>query len=220
MSLEEPRNYFGAILFISYIVAALAFTPVILSTLLRSYRLLPQSSRRDASAPQISTLAALAVLSFASLSHHMLSFLITSYRAWAYARSVPLSACFADLVTGEVPLHLSGSGLSRQRCSATSRRSSSRRATRASPGRRARSRRAWGGACSWRSKVRALLFLRLEVKRGWHRARGTGVSVEGWGLSVSAWRHEARAATLGLLCHHADPAVLVRAESLLPGRAA
>jgi len=72
--MAEPTNLFGALVFWSYIIAALAFTTTVLITI---YRLPGASSRH------VWTFSALAFFSFATLSANMLHVLIQSYTLWA-----------------------------------------------------------------------------------------------------------------------------------------
>ena len=99
---EALRNPLGAIIFFSYILVALVFTSLILSSLFRSYHV---ETHREASSGHF-TFGALSALSFASLTYHMLFFLITSYRGWALARGIVLPGSPSDLIRGQAQLHI------------------------------------------------------------------------------------------------------------------
>lgn len=87
-------NYFGATLFIFYIIAALVLTKLALQSLLRDYRIAFQRPPRQGQQHvvghrmehkrqrRLRTFSALALLSFAVLSYNMLSFLVSSYLHW------------------------------------------------------------------------------------------------------------------------------------------
>ncbi|KAF2998552.1 hypothetical protein E8E13_005404 [Curvularia kusanoi] len=94
-----PNNYIGSTLFLSYIVVALYLTLTIsyslytqFTSLFRSSPASPfskssqngadQPSIRNARARHIKIYGALALLSFGSISYHMLGFLITSFLDW------------------------------------------------------------------------------------------------------------------------------------------
>ena len=75
-------NTFGAIVFFSYIVAALLLTGIIISDLYPRYKTHLQT-RNGQSSFRLRTTIFLALLSFASLSYHMLHFLTVSYFKWS-----------------------------------------------------------------------------------------------------------------------------------------
>lgn len=93
-----PSNYIGTTLFLSYIVAALLLTSTISYSLYSQYTIITfskdpssrvRNSRQDvkgrldaARAQQIIIFAILALISFTSISYHMLGFLITSFLDW------------------------------------------------------------------------------------------------------------------------------------------
>ncbi|KAH6629171.1 hypothetical protein C7974DRAFT_412990 [Boeremia exigua] len=92
-----PNNYIGSTLFISYIVAALYLTATISYSLYTKYTNVfhsgssssPSNSKqkateavKNARARHIKIYTALALISFTSISWHMLSFLITSFLDW------------------------------------------------------------------------------------------------------------------------------------------
>lgn len=88
-----PNNYVGTTIFLSYIVAALYATSAITWSLYSQYTSIinaPASSKdeklnaaRMARARHVKIYAFLASLSFASLSYHMLMFLIKHYLEWS-----------------------------------------------------------------------------------------------------------------------------------------
>lgn len=80
------KNYFGAFIFICYILAALVATSSITLSLWRQYRALNDSSRQAIEA-RLQVFTALAFLSFSLLSYHMLHFLIVRYSNWRQHRS-------------------------------------------------------------------------------------------------------------------------------------
>ncbi|KAI4204028.1 MAG: hypothetical protein LQ350_001421 [Teloschistes chrysophthalmus] len=84
---ESARNVTGAALFTGYVLAALLLTIMILGDLFKAYRTRFQArpcweDMTDIS-KQLQVFIALAVLSFSTLSYHMLNYLIFSYRRWA-----------------------------------------------------------------------------------------------------------------------------------------
>lgn len=96
MTEEENKNTLGAIIFFTYIIAALVLTCVLLNDLnlpsassTRPRRHASQSTKRrqHGATNQESTrpwlFAALSATSFAALSYHMLNFLLESYRVWS-----------------------------------------------------------------------------------------------------------------------------------------
>ena len=86
LSANPPTNYLGTALFLSYIVFALYFTFSIAISLYRKYRALKQNGAPK-NAKDIRILFALASLSFATLSYHMLKFLLISYARWNLNRN-------------------------------------------------------------------------------------------------------------------------------------
>lgn len=79
------HNVTGACLFIGYVLAALILTAMIVLDLYQAYRyrLSFTPKQTKPASKQLQVLVALAVLIFSSLSYHMLSYLISSYRDWA-----------------------------------------------------------------------------------------------------------------------------------------
>ena len=96
-----PHNYIGTAIFLSYIAAALYATITIVYTLYTKYTALFHStvSKQDeklqaaniARARHVKIYACLASISFATLSYHMLMFLISHYLNWTGAKSQSLS---------------------------------------------------------------------------------------------------------------------------------
>jgi hypothetical protein len=92
-----PTNYIGSTIFLSYIVAALYATIKIAYSLYSQYTVIfntSESSKDDqikaakaARARHIKIYAFLASISFATLSYHMLMFLITHYLEWSGDKS-------------------------------------------------------------------------------------------------------------------------------------
>lgn len=79
-SSPPSTNVLGALTFTLYVLSALVLTTYISISLLRTYNTVSLSSVQHA---RIQLFATLATISFATLSYHMLHFLINSYRAWA-----------------------------------------------------------------------------------------------------------------------------------------
>ncbi|USP79598.1 hypothetical protein yc1106_06872 [Curvularia clavata] len=96
-----PNNYVGATVFLSYIVAALYVSFTITWSLYSQYTSIfnaPASKKdekldaaRTARARHIKIYAFLASLSFASISYHMLMFLVTHYLEWSGNKTQGLS---------------------------------------------------------------------------------------------------------------------------------
>ncbi|KAF7510052.1 hypothetical protein GJ744_007156 [Endocarpon pusillum] len=86
---SDAPNILGGTIFICYIGAALLLTALIVLNLYKtSLRSPPRSTWNHVQ--QLSVFSVLAILSFATLSYHMLSFLITAYSNWAVARGLAL----------------------------------------------------------------------------------------------------------------------------------
>ena len=82
---DGQRNVSGAIFFFLYIIAALVFTGLIVSDLYKARLSSSQRAPRNGtSALRLRTTILLACLSFASLSYHMLDFLVVSYSSWLH----------------------------------------------------------------------------------------------------------------------------------------
>ena len=86
-------NLIGALIFSSYVISALFLSAFILQSLFSSRQKLikvqnPNGNRRLGTRLQI--FSTLSVLSFSTLSYHMLNYLIVSYTDWAIEKSIPL----------------------------------------------------------------------------------------------------------------------------------
>jgi len=96
-----PHSYIGTTLFLSYILAALYSTFRITYSLYIQYTSIFHTSTPDsngnlkaakaARAKHIKAYAFLASISFATLSYHMLMFLITHYLEWSGAKTLSLN---------------------------------------------------------------------------------------------------------------------------------
>ncbi len=95
MAVQEPENVTGATIFFLYIIAALLLTILLSRDGLKAFasrsnftNKRQKSQIRPAGGPGlelgISLFAALATLSFAVLSYHMLDFLVQSYQSWRF----------------------------------------------------------------------------------------------------------------------------------------
>lgn len=100
----EARNVSGALIFLSYIVAALFLTGFISRQLYSQYRNVKgeEIARNASLRHSITTFALLALLSFSTLSYHMINVLVTSYRDWAMQKEIRLPRDLSDLLSGEV----------------------------------------------------------------------------------------------------------------------
>jgi hypothetical protein len=95
-----PNSYIGAFIFLSYIVLALYATLSIIISLFAQYKALFNTPTNDAKlnnaraarAQHIKIYAFLASISFATLSYHMLMFLIPHYLAWSRQNTPSLSS--------------------------------------------------------------------------------------------------------------------------------
>jgi hypothetical protein len=88
---DRSPNVMRALIFFSYIVIALTITTIIVWDLWRLYRARSESIQRKPKRERSSSLAlkcqgTLALLSFVTLSYHMLSFLVVSYIQWSDKR--------------------------------------------------------------------------------------------------------------------------------------
>lgn len=90
------RNVTGATLFVGYVLAALFLSILIVNDLYQSYQIQPSASSSKAQG-RLQIFVALAVLSFSTLSYHMLSYLIYAYQGWVTVGD--LDALPSDLVT-------------------------------------------------------------------------------------------------------------------------
>lgn len=101
-SATPPTNYIGSTIFLSYIIAALSATVIVVHSLYGQYNatfnstLSPQNEKLQAAkvarARHVKIYAFLASVSFATLSYHMLMFLISHYLDWSGTTSLSRSA--------------------------------------------------------------------------------------------------------------------------------
>jgi hypothetical protein len=92
---EGQDNVLGAVLFFSYILAALGLTGLISSDLLKAYNTVLNSKANPSQRINlVLVFAAFAAISFSSLSYHLLNVLISSYVEWAKTASIPLTPSF------------------------------------------------------------------------------------------------------------------------------
>ena len=81
---ESASNVTGATIFVGYVLAALCLSTLIVLDLYQSYK--SQNNSSSARTPSVFSrlqiFLALAVLSFSTLSYHMLSYLIYMYNKW------------------------------------------------------------------------------------------------------------------------------------------
>lgn len=101
------NNLIGAIVFWSYIVAALGSTALVLRVIYK----LPgpsRSTQRNSEQSMFIIFSALALVSFATLSYHMLNVLVSSYVQWAGVQHVilPLQFYGAKGILGPQRTHL------------------------------------------------------------------------------------------------------------------
>lgn len=82
------HNVAGATIFVGYVLSALLFTTLIVSDLYQAYHSKSKSSVKQVPHNHLQIFVALAVLSFSTLSYHMLSYLIHSYQDWALSASI------------------------------------------------------------------------------------------------------------------------------------
>ena len=83
VSQEPPlNNLSGALIFTAYVLSALFLTAFITSSLGVQYKKYSQK-REHGREKHIQIFSALSVLSFSTLSYHMLNYLIVSYQAWS-----------------------------------------------------------------------------------------------------------------------------------------
>lgn len=87
MSTEFQTNYVGASIFVSYIIAALAVTLMLIKSLWGMYQRIPQGALSHAFVQRLWLFTCLSLLSFCVLSYNMLSFLIHSYLTWSKMHS-------------------------------------------------------------------------------------------------------------------------------------
>lgn len=89
MVIEEQHNLFGGLIFWSYIIAALAFTSIVLKTLhdIQPAKIRTGNEKKD----NVALFSGLAAVSFTTLSYNMLNVLFDSYTVWAHHRSLSLA---------------------------------------------------------------------------------------------------------------------------------
>ena len=87
---QEPplHNLSGALIFTAYVLSALFLTVFITDSLRIQYKKNSHKGRET----HIQTFSALSVLSFSTLSYHMLNYLIVSYQAWSKTHGYQLPA--------------------------------------------------------------------------------------------------------------------------------
>ena len=110
---ETPiENPLGAIIFFSYIVAALGLISLISYDLCKAYKIYPHPSVQAEALINtnlILTFASLAAISFSVLSYHMLNVLIYSYLAWADSANTLLlqpSSSYGNMLNNISNLHI------------------------------------------------------------------------------------------------------------------
>jgi hypothetical protein len=98
---KSPDNVLGAVVFFLYILAALGLTALISSDLVNLYGVFLRSKMNTSYRSNlVLAFAAFAVISFSSLSYHLLSVLIYSYAEWAEKAHVPLPQTFFGAFSG------------------------------------------------------------------------------------------------------------------------
>jgi hypothetical protein len=94
--IADGSNLLGAILFFSYIVAALALTGTIIGDIVVAHKAREKETeagkRRSAVGSVTVCRILLALTSFSTLSYHMLMFLIESHSAWSSANNLAIPA--------------------------------------------------------------------------------------------------------------------------------
>lgn len=98
---ESVHNVAGATIFVGYVLAALFLSILIVVDLYRSYKAQMGSSSSTAQhiSSRLQIFVALAVLSFSTLSYHMLSYLIYSFQMWVTADNLEALPGASDLLT-------------------------------------------------------------------------------------------------------------------------
>lgn len=111
-SQETPLyNLSGALIFTAYVLSALFLTAFITNSLRVQYKKNSHKGEHGRE-KQIQTFSALSVLSFSTLSFHMLNYLIVSYQAWSkgHGYKLPASLFGSNNLPGtreqRVPLHI------------------------------------------------------------------------------------------------------------------
>jgi hypothetical protein len=99
---KDPDNVLGAIIFFSYILAALGLTGLIFSDLFKAFEAFSKSKANTSHRHSlVLVFATFAVISFSSLSYHMLNVLVHSYTEWADVATVPLPQTFWGALSGQ-----------------------------------------------------------------------------------------------------------------------
>ncbi|KAL8672909.1 MAG: hypothetical protein Q9168_002663 [Polycauliona sp. 1 TL-2023] len=103
---EPVHNSVGATIFVGYVLAALFLSVLIVVDLSRSYHARTSSFVSKAQRPssRLHIFLPLALLSFSTLSYHMLSYLIYAYQAWLTANGLeglPRPSDFLTLPTSQ-----------------------------------------------------------------------------------------------------------------------
>ena len=87
----EASNTIGAIIFVAYILAAIALTGSICRDLINAYVYLPKKLREKPGLQRNLTIfSTIALISFSVLSYHMFDYLLVSYSSWASDHSIAL----------------------------------------------------------------------------------------------------------------------------------
>lgn len=109
---DSIDNVTGAVIFAAYVFAALFLTGLIAFDLYQAYHSRSGSSSKEAQhvSNQLQIFVALAVLSFSTLSYHMLSYLIDSYQDWVTTqRFGPIHGLYSPgVVLGSAGLDFAG----------------------------------------------------------------------------------------------------------------
>lgn len=100
----ERDNYFGAILFWLYIVAALLLTGFITTNLWSLYRNASAAANKTRRRGRIRLFSGLSALSFSVLSYHMLYFLIDNYKNWALLHHAEIPRSLTGVLTRDTAL--------------------------------------------------------------------------------------------------------------------
>jgi hypothetical protein len=105
--INSPDNLLGAIFFFSYILTALGLTALISTELFQAYGAFSKSKIYNSyRANLVFVFATFAVISFSSLSYHMLNVLIYSFIEWAKAANFPfprdIFGALSDLTSGDL----------------------------------------------------------------------------------------------------------------------
>lgn len=111
-SQERPLyNLSGALIFTAYVLSALFLIAFITNSLRLQYTKSSPGTKRGRE-KHIQIFSALSILSFSTLSYHMIKYLIVSYRAWSksYGYQLPAGLFGSNSLLGtreqRVPLHI------------------------------------------------------------------------------------------------------------------